>query len=111
MLSAFLGYRSQCSESEKFELECLYSIEHRVKDTIVIHGILMRPQRTEDPVPSILCTAEGCERCRTLRGGYQFRWCSWKWMQRYTELVKRRQAQNPQHETTQGIWLPSDAEN
>ena len=111
MLSAFLWYRSQCSESECWELECLYSIDHRVNDAILINGMLSRPQRIEGPVPSIPCTAEGCERCRTSRGGYQFRWCSWKWMQRYTELVKRRQAQNPQNETIQGIWLPGDAEN
>ena len=111
MLSAFLWYRSQCSESERRELECLYSIAHRGKDTILINGMLSRPQKIEGPVPSIPCTAEGCERCIRRRGGYQFRWCSWKWMQRYTELVKRRQAQNPQNETTQGIWLPGDAEN
>ena len=111
MLSAFLGYRSQGSESEKFELECLYKIDHRVEEVMFINGMLRRPQRIEGPAPSIPCTAEGCERCRTLRGGYQFRWCSWTWMQRYTELVKRRQAQNPQHETIQGIWLPGDAEN
>ena len=112
MLSAFLWYCSQCSESEKLEPECLYSIEHRVKD-IVINGMLMRPQRTENFVPSIPCTAEGCERCRTLRGGYQFRWCSWKWMHKYMELVKLRkeQPQNLQNEIIQNIWMPGDDEN
>ena len=103
MLSAFLWYRSQCSESERRELECLYSIDHRVKDAMRIEGV----------VPSIPCTAEGCERCRTLRGGYQFRWCSWKWMHKYMELVKRRQEQpqNLQNELIQNIWMPGDDEN
>ena len=45
MLSAFLWYRSQCSESERRELECLYSIDHRGKDIILINGMLIRPQR------------------------------------------------------------------
>ena len=113
MLSAFLWYRSQCSESERRELECLYSIDHRGKDTIIINGMLVRPQRIEGVVPSIPCTAEGCERCRTLRGGYQFRWCSWKWMHKYMELVKLRkeQPQNLQNEIIQNIWMPGDDEN
>ena len=113
MLSAFLWYRSQCSESERLELECLYSIDHRVKDAILINGMLCRPQKIEGPVPSIPCTAEGCERCRTLRGGYQFRWCSWKWMHKYMELVKRRKEQprNLQNELIQNIWMPGDDEN
>ena len=51
MLSAFLWYRSQCSESERRELECLYSIDHRGKDTILINGMLIRPQRIEDRGP------------------------------------------------------------
>ena len=105
MLSAFLWYRSQCSESERRELECLYSIDHadRVKDAMRIEGV----------VPSIPCTAEGCERCRTLRGGYQFRWCSWKWMHKYMDLVKLRkeQPQNLQNEIIQNIWMPGDDEN
>ena len=113
MLSAFLWYRSQCSESERRELECLYSIDHRGKDIILINGMLIRPQRIEGVVPSIPCTAEGCERCRTLRGGYQFRWCSWKWMHKYMELVKRRKEQprNLQNEIIQNIWMPGDDEN
>ena len=112
MLSAFLWYRSQCSESERRELECLYSIDHRVEDAILINGMLSRPQRI-GPVPSIPCTADGCERCRTLRGGYQFRWCSWKWMHKYMELVKRRQEMphNLHNETIQNIWMPGDDEN
>ena len=113
MLSAFLWYRSQCSETEKVELECLYSIKHRLKDTIVIEGMLVRPQQIGEPVPSTPCTAEGCERCRTGRGGYQFRWCSWTWMHKYMELVKRRkkQPQHLQHELIQNIWMPGDDEN
>ena len=112
MLSAFLWYRSQCSESERWELECLYSVNHRVEDAILFNGMLSRPQRI-GPVQSIPCTAEGCERCRTLRGGYQFRWCSWKWMHKYMELVKLRkeQPQNLQNEIIQNIWMPRDDEN
>ena len=50
-MSAFLWYRSQCSESERLELECLYSIDHRVKDAILINGMLIRPQQIEGVVP------------------------------------------------------------
>ena len=93
MLSAYLSYRVECSESERWEFDCLYSIDHLMKDDIIINGMLIRPQKIEGVVPSIPCTAEGCERCRTLRGGYQFRWFSWKWMHKYMELVKRRKEQ------------------
>ena len=113
MLAAFLRYRAQCSESERRELECLYSIDHRGNDIILINGMRIRPQRIEDGVPSIPCTAERCERCRTLRGGYQFRWCSWEWVHKYMELVKLRkeQPQNLQNEIIQNIWMPGDDEN
>ena len=46
MLSAFLWYRAQCRE-----LECLYSIDHRGKDTLLINGMRIRPQRIEDGGP------------------------------------------------------------
>ena len=74
------------------------------------HGlnIVSRRIATSRPVPSIPCTAEGCERCRTLRGGYQFRWCSWKWMHKYMELVKRRKRVSRRNEN---IWMPGDDEN
>ena len=113
MLSAYLSYRVECSESERWEFDCLYSIDHLMKDEIIINGMLIRPQKIEGVVPSIPCTAEGCERCRTLRGGYQFRWCSWKWMHKYMELVKRRKEQprNLQNELIQNIWMPGDDEN
>ena len=113
MLSAYLSYRVDCSESERWEFDCLYSIDHLMKDEIIIDGLLIRPQMMGPVVPSIPCTAEGCERCRTLRGGYQFRWFSWKWMHKYMELVKRRQEQprNLQNEIIQNIWMPGDDEN
>ena len=96
---------------EALEVANLYQIEHRICETIVVNGMLVRPQRMPGLVPSIPCTDPDCVRCRTGRGGYQFRWCSWKLMQRYTEFAKQRQTRNPQHEHIQAIWLPGDAEN
>ena len=113
MLAAFLWYRAQCSESERRELECLYRIDHRDPYTSLNDGMPVGHQRIEGVVPSILCTAEGCERCTTLRGGYQFRWCSLKWMDKYREFVELRKGnpRNEQDEYIRNIWMPGDAEN
>ena len=46
----------------------------------------------EPPAPlgtfSVACQAPSCERCQRGWGGYRFKWYSWRWMERYKQLVR-----------------------
>ena len=37
---------------------------------------------------SVACQAPACERCQRGWGGYRFKWYSWRWMERYKQLVR-----------------------
>ena len=79
MISAFLQYKQQCTDAEAEALKDLCTIEHAERDFHIIDGQVVVPRQIESSVPSRPCSAPSCERCETLKGGYQFRWYSPKW--------------------------------
>ena len=98
MLGAFLHYKQQCTTAEAEALKELYSIEHADAGFAVINGQVVVPRKIESSVPSRPCSAPSCERCETLKGGYQFRWYSPKWDAEY------RRGARP------GAWHPGEPE-
>ena len=98
MLGAFLHYKQQCTTAGAEALKELYSIEHAHAGFVVIDGQVVVPKQIESSVPSRPCSAPSCERCETLKGGYQFRWYSPKWDAEY------RKGARP------GAWRPGEPE-
>ena len=88
-LTSFLTWmRHYASEEEKAEVMHLYTVEHRksVPAWLAARGII--PQEVPLQVtiggvqvdfPKNPCDERGCERCRSGRGGYQFRWVDPRW--------------------------------
>ena len=98
MLGAFLHYKQQCTTAEAEAFKELYSIEHADAGFAVINGQVLVPRKIESSGPSRPCSAPSCERCETLKGGYQFRWYSPKWDAEY------RKGARP------GSWCPGEPE-
>ena len=89
MLSAFLEYRGRCTGEASAQLGDLYMIVHRLEPEIVLGGQVIRPQeiRSQD-IPTRPCADQVCERCRTGRGGYQFKWYHVRWGDVYCRLCR-----------------------
>ena len=85
MLSAFLDYRGRCTGEARAQLDHLYMIVHSHESTFLVGGQVIRPQEMR-PLPTRPCAAQGCERCRTGRGGYQFKWYHPRWRSVYVRL-------------------------
>jgi hypothetical protein len=66
---------------------------------IVEHNLeLFGCQRLLSPaVQPVDCTKENCRRCREKCGGYQFRWYSLQWHEKYVQRARP------------GAWMPGDA--
>ena len=85
MLGAFLGWVYKASPEEQQEVQHLYTIEH----AMVAAGQVLRlslPSGVE--LRSVPCRAENCQRCMTLRGGYQFRWYHARWVAEYNRMKR-----------------------
>ena len=64
-------------------------IEHRSPPSLLIEGRLVTPQKVPTPgTYSVPCAQEGCVRCLSGRGGYQFRWFSMLWYAHYVDLAR-----------------------
>ena len=68
---------------EREALDHLYAFEHAMRETVNFLGIEIAPQHSPRPTRTFPCVEPGCERCRTLRGGYKFRWYSRLWESGY----------------------------
>ena len=97
MLSAFLDYRRRLTGETRKQLEHLYMIVHTHKSTFVKGNKVIRPQEMS-PLPTRPCEAQECERCRTKRGGYQFKWYHERWKDDYIRLRR------------DGAWTPDKLE-
>ena len=93
MLSAFLAYRHRSTGETRKQLEYLYMIVHTQESTFVTGNKVIRPQKMS-PLPTRPCEAQECERCRTKRGGYQFKWYHERWKDDYMRLKR------------DGAWTP-----
>ena len=93
MLSAFLDYRGRCKEEARAQLDHLYMIVHTQESTFVTGNKVIRPQNMS-PLPTRPCETQECERCRTNRGGYQFKWYHQRWKDIYIRL-SRNEAWTP----------------
>ena len=87
MLSAFLDYRGRLTGETREQLAHLYMIVHTQKSTFVTGNKVIRPQEMS-PLPTRPCEAQECERCRTKRGGYQFKWYHERWKDDYIRLTR-----------------------
>ena len=85
MLSAFLDYRGRCKGQARAQLDHLYMIVHTHESTFVAGNQVIRPQEMR-PLPTRPFDAQRCERCRTGRGGYAFKWYHQRWRATYDRL-------------------------
>ena len=98
MLSAFLDYCGRCTEEAREQLDHLFMIVHTQESTFVTGNKVIRPQKMS-PLPTRPCEAQECERCRTNRGGYQFKWYHPRWKDVYIRLSRNK------------AWTPDELEN
>ena len=85
MLGAFLGWVYKASPEEQQEVQHLYTIEH----AMVAAGQVVQPSLPSGvELRSVPCRAENCQRCMTLRGGYQFRWYDARWVAEYNRMKR-----------------------
>ena len=98
MLSAFLAYRHRSTGETRTQLEYLYMIVHTHESTFVKGNEVIQPQEMS-PLPTRPCEAQECERCRTKRGGYQFKWYHERWKDVYIRLSR------------DGAWTPDRLES
>ena len=98
MLSAFLDYRGRCKEEAREQLDHLYMIVHTQESTFVAGNKVIRPPKMS-PLPTRPCEAQECERCRTNRGGYQFKWYHQRWKDVYIRLSRNE------------AWTPDELES
>ena len=98
MLSAFLDYRRRLTGKTREQLEHLYMIVHTQESTFVTGNKVIQPRMTS-PLPTRPCKAQECERCRTNRGGYQFKWYHPRWKDVYISLSRNK------------AWTPDELEN
>ena len=94
MLSAFLDYCGRCTEEAREQLDHLFMIVHTQESTFVKGNKVVQPQ-VMSPLPTRPCEAQECERCRTKRGGYQFKWYHERWKDVYIRLSRN------------GAWKPN----
>ena len=97
MLSAFLDYQGRLTGKARDQLKHLYMIVHTQTSTFVTGNEIIRPQEMS-PLPTRPCEAQECERCRTKRGGYQFKWYHERWKDVYIRLSRN------------GAWTPDRLE-
>ena len=97
MLSAFLDYRNRLSGESRKQLEHIYMIVHTQESTFVTGNKVIQPQEIS-PLPTRPCKERECERCRTRRGGYQFKWFHARWENVYIRLSR------------EGAWTPDRLE-
>ena len=98
MFSAFLAYRGRCTGEAYTQLGHLYIIEHRHEPTVAVSSQVIRPQEIHSRgQPTRPCTAQGCARCLSGHGGYQFKWYNDRWRDTYISLSK------------ENAWHPDDA--
>ena len=107
MLEAFEHYKYTCAGEAKEQLKHLYVIEHRSRSTVVLGGISLAVQRLRDEQPRRQCRENPCARCGLWKGGYQFKWYSWRWRKRYDD--NRRPDALSAAEIEAGIIVPAGA--
>ena len=105
MLSAFLEFKSTCAPADYAYLSNLYTIDHIHSPTVSVQvGSMQQAQIipvtnvVPPDIPSRMCSAKDCIRCKEKRGGYQFRWYHRAWRRKYED--KRRE----------GTWRPGESE-
>ena len=83
MLSAYFDWTQRATEQElQATVPHLWLVEHRAPG-------LAQPLRVGGiTIPSRRCTIPACNRCKQLRGGYQFRWIDARWLDKY-EMMRR----------------------
>ena len=87
MLSAFLDYQGRLTGKARDQLKHIYMIVHTQTSTFVTGNEIIQTQEMS-PLPTRACKAQKCERCRTNRGGYQFKWYHERWKDIYIRLSK-----------------------
>ena len=87
--SAMLYAYTKWADAQPGHVEPLCVIEHRMPETVEIAGFQIMPKKaTTKGTFERPCTDLGCERCRTGRGGYQFRWYSAMWYDEYVRNAR-----------------------
>ena len=88
MLGAFMAYAQDSP--------------HKAEDmnlTVVIHSHSLAGMDRTSMLPGVLtnvpCADEGCRRCQTGQGGYQFRWYHPDWREKYMTLRRDESSWKP----------------